>query len=65
MVFEDGFSSYWDNLEYNLDESKSYTAKVFSKTDPNVNAISYFDLTFDKAGRPLFRLKEIVYNNEL
>lgn len=65
LVFEDGFSSYWDTLEHNLDESKSYTARIFSKTDTNVNATSYFDLTFDKDGRPFFRLLEIIYDSEI
>lgn len=62
LVFEDGFSSYWDYLELDIDMSEDYTVKIFSKTDKNVNASTYFNLTFTSQGMPVYELKKIVYD---
>lgn len=65
LLFEDGFSSYWDKLDYQIDKNKSYIAKVYSNTDENVNATTFFELTFDNQGKSIYSLLDFIYDNEL
>jgi len=44
MVGKQIFSSYWTFFEIELENNKSYFAKVYSKVNPHVITISYFDV---------------------
>ncbi|MBI9012656.1 MAG: S-layer homology domain-containing protein [Clostridiales bacterium] len=44
LVGKQVFSSYWTYFKIELDNNISYTAKVYSKVDPHVVTISYFDV---------------------
>lgn len=58
LVGKQIFSSYWTFFKIELDNNKSYVAKVYSKVDPHMITISYFDvLVVD--GLPTFTYRNI------
>ena len=58
LVGKQIFSSYWTFFKIELDNNKSYVAKVYSKVDPHVITISYFDILVVD-GLPTFTYRNI------